>query len=177
VAGRRRDDGQGAHGRRKKGPNPTDRAKPGTKKSLIVEASGGPLGVAIDGANRHDTKLLAETIDAIVLDRPDPDEVVQHLCLDKAYDNPTGEAACAAGGYVPHIRRIGEEKLDERRDKTRPARRWVVERTLAWLSKCRAILIRYDKKPTNYNGLLQLACALLWSRRLHALGSSANLSG
>jgi transposase len=52
--------------------------------------------------------------------------------------------------------------------KSQPARRWVVERTLAWLSKCRALLVRYDKKPQNYKGLIQLACALLWCRRLHA---------
>jgi len=45
-------------------------------------------------------------------------------------------------------------------------RRWVVERTLAWLSKCRGILVRYDKKDTNYRGLIELACALYWYRRL-----------
>ena len=169
MAGRRRDDGQGQDGRRKKGPNPTDRAKPGTKKSLHVERQGGPLGVETEGANIHDTKLLAATLSATVIDRPDPVEVAQHLCLDKAYDNPTGQAACEAAGYIPHIRRIGEEKLDSWGQKTHPARRWVVERTLAWLSKCRAILVRYDKKPQNYKGLIQLACALLWCRRLDAL--------
>ena len=63
------------------------------------------------------------------------------------------------------IRRIGEEKLDASGDKRYPARRWVVERTLAWLSKCRAVLVRYDKKAANYLGVLQLACALLWFRR------------
>jgi putative transposase len=115
----------------------------------------------------HDTKLLAATIDAIVVERPDPKQHPQHLCLDKAYDNPTGRAATEAGGYNPHIRRIGEEKLDQAGEKTHPARRWVVERTLAWLQKCRAILIRYDKKPDNYRGLIQLASALLWYRRLH----------
>jgi putative transposase len=104
-----------------------------------------------------------------VIERPDPTSVAQHLCLDKAYDNPTGQAACDAAGYVAHIRRIGEEKLDARGERTHPARRWVVERTLAWLSKCRAILVRYDKKPANYKGLIQLACALLWWRRLHAI--------
>ena len=70
---------------------------------------------------------------------------------------------------MPHIRRIGEEKLDRAGTKRHPARRWVVERTLAWLQKCRAILIRYDKKANNYRGLIQLACALLWYRRLHRL--------
>ena len=86
-------------------------------------------------------------------------------CLDKGYDNPSGRGAAAGHGYREHIRRIGEEKLDASGDKRYPARRWVVERTLAWLSKCRAVLVRYDKKAANYLGVLQLACALLWFRR------------
>jgi putative transposase len=148
------------------GPNPTDRAKNGTKKSRLVEATGGPLAVVIAPANRHDTKLLAPTLEAIVVERPVPSEQQpQNLCLDKGYDNPSGEAAVAEHGYSGHIRRIGEEKVDVQGEKTYPARRWVVERTLAWLSKCRALLIRYDKKSSNYLALLQLACALLWFRR------------
>jgi hypothetical protein len=129
-----------------------------------------PLGVTIAGANVHDTKLLAETLGAIVVERPEPTpEAPQHLCLDKGYDNPTGHTATAERKYVPHIRRIGEEKLDKEGNKTYPARRYVVERTLAWLSKCRGILIRYDKNWENYLGCLQFACALLWFRRLCGL--------
>ena len=141
------------------------------KRSVLVEAAGGPLAVVIAGANVHDTKLLAATLDALVVTRPDPTtEQPQHLCLDKGYYNPTGEAAVAAHGYVPHIRRIGEEKLDPATGEKRfPARRWVVERTLAWLSKCRALLVRYDKRSANFLGLLKLACALVWYRRLHRL--------
>jgi putative transposase len=103
--------------------------------------------------------------------------VPQHLCLDKAYDNDRCQAACETHGFIPHIRRIGEEKLDTRGEKTHRARRWVVERTLAWLSKCRAILIRYDKKPENYKGIIQLACTLLWTRRLHQLNWGQPLPG
>ncbi len=136
------------------------------KRSLVVEADGGPLGIAIAGAHVHDTKLLATTLDALVVERPEPTaEAPQHLCLDKGYDNPTGHQAAAEYHYMPHIRRIGEEKFDARRRKRYPARRWVVERTLAWLSKCRALLVRYDKHASNFLGLLQLACALLWLRR------------
>lgn len=150
----------------RRGPNPTDRAKMGTKKHLLVEQGGGPLGVVVEAANVNDHKLLAETIEAVVIERPDPKDVRQHLSLDKAYDNKTGEGVCAQAGYAPHIRRIGEEKLDEVGEKRHPARRWVVERTIAWLQQCRAILVRYDKKAENYKGLVQLACALLWWRRL-----------
>ena len=87
----------------------------------------------------------------------------------KGYDNPTGHRAAAAHGYQAHIRRIGEEKLDSSGQKTHPARRWVVERILSWLSKCRGLLVRYDKKASNFLGLLQLACGLLWYRRLWRL--------
>jgi putative transposase len=126
--------------------------------------------VVIAGANIHDAKLLEATIESIVVERPEPNEdAPQHLCLDKGYDNPTGRQTTATHGYEAHIRRIGEEKLDATGQKRYPARRWVVERTLAWLSKCRAILVRYEKKADNYLGLLQLACGLLWFRRHHYL--------
>lgn len=124
------------------------------------------MSVIIGGANVPDAKLLEATLEAIVVERPALRlDQLQHLCLDKGYDNPTGRAAAATHGYVPHIRRIGEERLDAMGEKHYPARRWVVERTLGWLSKCRALLVRYDKKARNYLGLLQLACALLWYRR------------
>jgi putative transposase len=138
----------------------------GTKKHLLVEQHGGPLGVVIDGANVNDHKLLEATIGAVVIERPDPEETAQHLCRDKAYDNKATMAVCEGAGYVPHVRRIGEEKLDGAGERTHPARRWVVERTIAWLQRCRAILVRYDKKAENYEGMVQLACALLWFRRL-----------
>lgn len=137
---------------------------------MIVEADGGPLGVVVAGANVHDTKLLRQTIESIVVERPEPTtRSPQHLCLDKGYDNPTGHQTVKEENYTPHIRRIGEEKLDRHRCKRHKARRWVVERTLAWLSKCRAILVRYAKKSSNYLGIIKLACALLWYRRQHRL--------
>lgn len=137
---------------------------------MIVEADGGPLGVVIAGANVHDTKLLKATIESIVVERPEPTrKSPQHLCLDKGYDNPTGHQAVADENYLPHIRRIGEEKLDEKKRKRYPARRWVVERTIGWMSKCRAILVRYAKKASNYLGIIQLACGLIWYRRQHRL--------
>ena len=141
------------------------------KRSLLVEAAGGPLAVVIAGANVHDTNLLAATLDAIVVERPrSTPERPQHLCLDLGYDNPTGASAIASRHYVAHLRRLGKEKLDLATGEQRfPARRWVVERTLAWLSKCRALLVRYDKRSANFLALLKLACALLWFRRLHRL--------
>jgi putative transposase len=125
--------------------------------------------VVVAPANKPDAQLLEATIEAVVVERPSPEEVEQHLCLDKGYDNPTGKQAAASGGHTPHIRKIGEEQATKPRHPGGKPRRWVVERTIAWLNKCRAILVRYNKHAENYLGLIQFACSLLWYRKLRRL--------
>jgi putative transposase len=138
------------------------------KKSLLVEADGGPLGIVIAGANVPDAQLLAATIDAVVLERPPIEPgYEQHLCLDKGYDNETGWGACIDADYQPHIALIRDERPP--RPVRHKPRRWVVERTIAWLHLCRGLLIRWEKRSANYLGLLQLACGLIWFRRYHRL--------
>ena len=69
------------------GKNPTDRGKLGTKRSLLVEANGVPVGLAVEGANRHDKKVAEATLESIPVDRPEPTEDrSQGMCLDKGYD-------------------------------------------------------------------------------------------
>nr|WP_303652595.1 IS5 family transposase [Paludisphaera mucosa] len=148
--------GKARFGGEETGPNPTDRAKPGTKQSLLVEADGGPLAAVIAGANVPDFKLLAETLEAVVVERPDPGEVEQHVCLDAGYDNEPSREVVERHKYIGHIRPARPGPRPGRRPGRRKARRWVVERTLAWLSKCRALLVRYDKHDENYLGLIQL---------------------
>ena len=151
------------------GKNPTDRGQTGTKKSLLVEGDGGPLGAVIAGANVPDFQLLEETIAAVVVERPDPKETEQHLSLDAGYDNAPAREVVERHGYVGHIRPAREGPRPKRRPGRRTARRWVVERTLAWLSKCRGLLVRYEKHWESCLGLIQLACGWLWYRRLHRL--------
>ena len=86
MAGRGRRYGQGSFRGDLVGPNPTDRGKKGVKRSLLVEAAGGPLSVVIAGANVPDFKLLEATLEAIVVARPEPTEEASTVCLDKGYD-------------------------------------------------------------------------------------------
>lgn len=130
----------------------------------MTEADGGPFAATVAPANDHDSTLIRGIIEAVVVERPNDEE--ENLCLDKGFDTPTAEAEVRAGGYEPHIRPIGEEAKPCDPATGHKPRRWVVERTIGWLNKCRAILVRYDKKAENYLGLTQLACALLWWRRL-----------
>lgn len=137
---------------------------------MLTEADGGPIAVVLAPANRHDSLLLHDALEQVIVDPPDPVRgPTQHLCLDKAFDGAPSQATAEVFGYQPHIRRIGEEKLDKKGRKRKKARRWVVERTIGWLNRCRGILVRYEKKAENYLGAVQLACALLWYRRCHRL--------
>ena len=66
------------------------------------------MSLVVAGANVHDTKLLALTLESIVVDRPA--DAIENPGLDKGYDNPTGHQAVAAHGYQGDIRRMGDEK-------------------------------------------------------------------
>ena len=54
------------------GPNPTDRGKGGTKRSILTEGKGIPVGLAVDGANRHDMKMSRGTLESVPVERPKP---------------------------------------------------------------------------------------------------------
>ena len=72
---------------KKTGPNPTDRAKTGTKRSVLTDGGGIPLGVAIGGANEPDFKLARKTVESLPVERPAVDaQHEQSLCLDQGYD-------------------------------------------------------------------------------------------
>lgn len=156
---------------KKTGPNPTDRAKDGVKRSLLTEAKGVPIGLAVAGANRNDFKLVKETLASIPVERPVAGaKNPQGLCLDKGYDYDEVRALAQEFGYTAHIRSRGEEAQALKRNTRHKARRWVVERTHSWLNRFRRILIRWEKKADNYLGLLHFACAIITYHRTEVLG-------
>lgn len=97
-------------GQEQTGPNPTDRAKRGVKRSLLVEGYGVPIGLEVEGANRNDFKMFQATLQSIPIPRPEPtDERKQNLCLDKGYDYNEVRDLGKAFGYTLHIRARKEE--------------------------------------------------------------------
>ena len=149
----------------KTGPNPTDRAKKGVKRSLLTEGSGVPVGLAIDGANRHDCKMTKATIKSIPVKRPKPTKREKKgMCLDKGYDSDEVRDLVKAFGYTAHIRSRGEEAQAIKHEAGFKARRWVVERTHSWMNRFRRILTRWEKKPENYLALLHFVCAIITFR-------------
>jgi transposase len=144
---------------------PNDRGKAGAKIHILVDEHGAPLAIHLTAANEHDKWSADDLLFSIVVERPDPDEVEQHLCADKGYDYDDVHQAAEREQYSTHIkhrRRRNEPTQDECPipGETRyPARRWVVERTFAWLAKRRSIRTRWCKKVENWLALVHFACA------------------
>ena len=123
------------------------------------------------GANRNDFKLARATLESIPVARPAPTpEEPQGLCLDKGYDYREVRDLLAEFGFTAHIRARGEEAQALKQEAGYRARRWVVERTHSWMNRFRRILVRWEKTPENYLGLLHLVCALLTYRAAGLLG-------
>ena len=130
-----------------------------------------PIGLAVDGANRHDMRMVEATVDSIPVKRPKPTKKKpQGLCLDKGYDYDDVRELAEEFGYTLHLRTRGEEVQAIKRRAGFKARRWVVERTHSWMNRFRRILIRWEKKAANYLALLHLVCGLIAYRCAGLLG-------
>ena len=141
------------------GKNPTDRGKLGTKRSVLTDARGVALGVAVSGANTHDIKLLKATFDSVPIHRPQPTTRHQHVCLDKAYDSKDVRSFLTRRHYRPHVKSRGQESQQKKKNPRFKARRWVVERTHSWINRFRRLLVRWEKKSKNYLAMLQFSFA------------------
>ena len=150
------------------GKDPTNRGKLGTKRHMLTDANGIPLAVTLSGANRNDMKMFGATLDALVIPRPSPKKVTQHLCNDKGYDYPEIRRSAARRGYIAHIKSRGQEEQERKKNPRYKARRWVVERSNRWHNLFRRLKIRYEVHAENYLGFVQFANALICWRRATA---------
>jgi transposase len=146
------------------GPNPTDRGKPGTKRHLFTDATGLPLAVLVTGANVHDCKVFEELLDAVPPvkgRRGRPRKRPEKLHADKGYDFPFCRRALHRRRIKVRIARRGKDSSSRL-----GRRRWVIERTLAWLSSYRRLTVRYERRADIHEAFLQLACSLVCLGRL-----------
>jgi putative transposase len=121
----------------------------------------------VDGANRNDKMLVKKTFDALIFERPSPEDGIQNIFMDKGYDYPDIRELVKEYGYTAHIRSRGEENI---KIPGFAARRWVVERIRSWLNRFRRLLIRWEKIIENYLAMLHFACAWITFRAVGLFG-------
>lgn len=155
----------------KGGKHPTDRGTIGTKRSVRTDGGGVPVGLAVAGANRHDCTMGEETLTRIPVERPRSTlEQPPGMCLDNGSDDDEVREWLAKFGCTAHIRARGEDAQAITRAAESKARRWVVERTHRWMTRCRRVLVRWDKTVCHDLACLHLACASITYRRSGLLG-------
>lgn len=143
----------------KAGPSPVDRRKGGLKRSVAADAAGVPLGLVSAGANRHDSPLLAPTLDQLGAQvQPLPAAVTVHL--DRGYDSHVTRALLAALGFTGEIARKGIPAP------VQAGTRWVVERLHAWMNNYGKLRRCTDRDGAVVDFYLYLAAAFVTVRQL-----------
>ena len=141
------------------GPNPTDRAKPGSKHHIITDARGIPLAATLTGANAADITELETLVDAIppVRGKPGrPRRRPKALFADRAYDSEPHRRRLRLRGIRPHIARRGTAH-----GSGLGRYRWVVERTISWFHRPRKLRLRTDWGGEIHRALMLLCCSLI----------------
>jgi transposase len=142
------------------GPNPTDRAKLGSKRHLICDGRGVPLAIQLTGANRNDS----QQVDAIPRLRGEwgrPRHRPDCVLGDRGYDAESIRQGLRALHIVPFLAKRNTEHG------SRLGRwRWAVERTFAWLNQFRRLRVRYERRADLHEAFLCLGCALICWRFL-----------
>lgn len=140
------------------GPSPVDRRKQGLKRSLLVEGYGIPLGRVLAGANRHDSPLLAPTLDHLDDLGPLPEDITVHL--DAGYDSTTTRDTLAERDLAGQIAHKGDKAPIQ------AGSRWHVERTNAWHNAFNRLQRCYERREVVINAFFDLADTIITTRSL-----------
>jgi IS5 family transposase len=128
------------------------------KRSVLVEGYGSPLGRVLAGAHRHDSPLLAPTLDLLDELGPLPDEITVHL--DAGYDSGKARESLAERGLSGQIAYKGEKAPIP------ASQRWHVERTNAWHNTFNRLQRCDERRENVINAFMDLADAIITVRSL-----------
>jgi transposase len=154
------------------GVGKTKRGK-GTKWMVVVDGRGLPLGNYLHSASPAEVKLAETTLAAIRVGRTHragrPRQKPLRVIADKAYDSDALRKRLRQRGIeliVPHRCNRTKPATQDGRALRRYRRRWIVERTNAWLGNFRRLVVRYDRSLTIYGAFFHIACFMLVLRRV-----------
>lgn len=152
------------------GPNHYHRFFNYTKLSIIVDDNGCPIGIDIAASNKHDISLLQSTLDSINFTI----DSTSNLIADKAYiSRAINENLMRKFGVkliTPprnYVRRTANQNpINNTYDENKLKKRFVVERSFAWLKSYKRIKSRYDKKISPFKGFIYLAACDIISKKI-----------
>ena len=141
----------------------TKRGK-GVKVQVLVDHQGLPMAATVASADTGEPQMVQGLL-PLFPEEAHPEKIVG----DKAYDADWLDEALARLGIemvAPHRKnRRPEHKTQDGRKLKSYKRRWIVERTLAWLQNFRRVVIRYERYFARYHSFVLLACSMILLKR------------
>lgn len=140
------------------GRSPVDRGKQGTKRSVMTDGKGIPVGCVIAGANRHDSPLLRPTLERLSrFGYRLPEQIKVHL--DAGYDSHKTRDLLTELGCEWEISTKGEP--------LQAGGRWVVERTNSWHNRgFKKLAICIERTARVIEAMISFANSIIIIRRL-----------
>jgi transposase len=130
---------------------------------VVASGEGVPLGIHLDSAAPAEVKLIGQALDNIHVG----DRTPIRLIADRGYDSDRFRSEMAERAIeviVPNRR--GRRKTQDGRPLRRYRRRWIIERTIAWLGNFRRLIVRHEHRIDVYRGFFHLACLIVTLNRL-----------
>jgi transposase len=132
---------------------------------LVTDGKGTPLGLHVDSASPGETSLLETVLDDVRV----PRTRLPRLIADRGYDSDPLRRILARRGtrlIAPHRTSRTRSQPQDGRPLRRYRRRWIIERTFAWLHRFRRLVVRYEYYALMFLAFLHVACQVITLRRL-----------
>jgi transposase len=137
---------------------------------VLADGAGTPLGIHVEKASPAEVKLLEPTlkngrIGGCHAKRGKP----KRLIADRGDDSHAARALLVKHDIEPIIPARSNNRVATHQDGRklrRYKRRWIIERTNAWLQNFRRLVVRYERSAKNVTALVHLACALTTLKRI-----------
>ncbi|WP_162165740.1 IS5 family transposase [Roseomonas gilardii] len=134
----------------------------GRKRHMVVDTDGSLVEVAITPANRHDTHGAKRALRRVA--KRYGATQVKAIFADKGYGGkPFAKWVRKQVGADMHI---GNNPAATAKRFIPQKKRWVVERTFAWISACRRLAKDYERDARNCITMIKLAFIRLLVRRV-----------
>ena len=140
---------------------------------MVVDGGGVPLGIRLYPASPAEVRLAEETLETIRVGRPHrggrPRQKPARVIADKGYDSDALRQRLRRRGttlIAPHRSNRCRTAPQDGRVLRRYKKRWIGERSIAWLGNFRRLVVRYDRSLTIYRAFLHIACFIITLRRV-----------
>jgi transposase len=137
---------------------------------VLVDGEGLPLGVRLESASPSEVNLAEATLAEVRVPRAKgrPRQKPERVIADRGYDSDPLRQRLRRRGIdliVPYRENNRHRRYEDGRKLRRYKRRWIVERTNAWLGQFRRLLVRHEHLLCTYRAFFYLACFWITLRR------------